>query len=321
MPVCRAYSNNKTPCTHPCKWGSDLCKLHFNSKALRPIQWEVRQEEMKINKCYSSIRTFRYMPLTMGDVEYNSLKKIKMEKRNRILEERAEYQYQLRLEEERFELEPQAGAGAGADALIPAAFHEDNQNVHRQETVVNVKRSVKVIMGIKIDDPDYIWNRFRVSKTPGEIIIRCSLTPAAAVLLIQKYSAADTIYDMVPGIYGKVLDGVLQFITKSEDSVNLFKILKTELEDNVDMCAQGNLSRLCNVLGGYLEGISPASVAEILGDLLPPLMSIDSRYQRLKAAIAIFHTYNVPENEWNDWLESLDCNFVAETMQGTDGRL
>jgi len=181
-------------------------------------------------------------------------------------------------------------------------------------------------MSRKIEDPDFVWNASRVSKTPGEIIIRCSLTPAAAVLLVQKYAATDTIYEMVPGIYGKVLDGVLQFIIKSEDSVNLFKILKIELEDNVAMCAQGNLSRLCNVLGGYLEGISTASTADILGELLPPLMSIESPYARLMAASEILRTYNVPDDKWSDWLEPLDCKIheidpIYASMPGTNGRL
>jgi hypothetical protein len=108
--------------------------------------------------------------------------------------------------------------------------------------------------------------------------------------------------------------------------VNLFKILKIELEDNVDMCAQGNLSRLCNVLGGYLEGISTASTADILGDQLPPLMSIESPYARLTAAIEILRTYNVPEDTWSDWLEPLDCKIemldpILPSMPGTNGRL
>jgi hypothetical protein len=144
--------------------------------------------------------------------------------------------------------------------------------------------------------------------------------------LARCYASKDPIYEMVAGIYGKLLDRVWQFIIKSEDSVNLRKILKIELEDNVDMCAQGNLSRLCNVLGGYLEGISTASTADILGDHLPPLMSIESPYARLTAAIEILRTYNVPEDTWNNWLEPLDCNIemldpILPSMPGTNGRL
>lgn len=330
MALCRALRNSGKPCEYYAKRG-DLCKLHFNSRESHPIGWEVSQKNLGIEEVKKQIKGLKSAPVSDKEALYDADKKKKYDraaaKRNeryrtldvRFRDDDDDYnQYN-------YYYEPPI-AGAGADALAPVAFHEDNQNVHRSETVALVKSSVTTIMSLKIEDPDFVWNASRVSKTPGEIIIRCSLTPAAAVLLIQKYAATDTIYEMVPGIYGKVLDGVLQFIMKSEDSVNLFKILKTELEDNVAMCAQGNLSRLCNVLGGYLEGISTASIADILGDLLPPLMSIESPYARLMAASEILRTYNVPDDTWSAWLDPLDCKIeevdpMLASMPGTNGRL
>jgi len=250
-------------------------------------------------------------PLTEADTKYVEVQKIKNDRK--ILRERERYnrdynRYRYNYNgHDGFDLDEEDNIpDEGAAAPEPVAFHLDNQNVHRVETVSFVKDSVSKIAAIKIDDPDFVWNVSRVSKTPGEIIIRCSLTPAATVLLIQKYVASDTIYNMMPGIYGKVLDGVLQFIKKSEDSENLYKTLKIELEDNVEMCAQGNLSRLCNVLGGYLEGISTASIAEILGNLLPPLASIADLATRYTAAVEIMKTYDVPEEKWEEWFTPLD---------------
>ena len=334
MALCRALRNSGLPCTYNAKRG-ELCKLHFNAREERPIGWEISQKNLEIDSRKKEIKVLKLTPVSDREKVFQDGLKIKAERINARRNERyrmlnarfrddepnyGNYDYDPYYEE------PVAGAGAGAEALVPVAFHLDNQNVHRSETVALVKSSVAVIAALKIEEPDFCWNKDRVSKTPGEIIIRCSLTPAAAVLLIQKYAATDTIYDMVPGIYGKVLDGVLQFIKKSEDSVNLFKILKIELEDNVDMCAQGNLSRLCNVLSGYLEGISTASIADILGDLLPPLMSIESPYARLMAASEILRTYNVPDDKWSDWLDPLDCKIdevdpMLASMPGTNGRL
>lgn len=341
MALCRALRNKGTPCTYAANC-EDLCKVHFNSRKPHPNEWEISQNKLRIGEIKKQIECLKTEPLSEAEKAYLDVKAEKKKLLDVRLLERTHYLMERRMalhEAQRaarrdaedydeygpyYDNEPLPAAGAGADA--PVAFHEDNQNVHRTETVALVKSSVTTIMSLKIEDRDFVWNASRVSKTPGEIIIRCSLTPAAAVLLIQKYAAADTIYEMVPGIYGKVLDGVLQFIMKSEDSVNLFKILKTELEDNVAMCAQGNLSRLCNVLGGYLEGISTASIADILGDLLPPLMSIESPYARLMAASEILRTYNVPDDTWSDWLEPLDCKIdevdpMLASMPGTNGRL
>ena len=337
MALCRALRNKGKPCTYVAKRG-DLCKLHFNSRESRPKKWDIAQKNLEIDEAKKQIKSLELAPPSEKDVAEEASVKEKLDR----IEKRRNERYvmlaaRFRAEQIRRNVYdyyaedydygvPPAGAGAGAEALAPVAFHEDNQNVHRTETVALVKSSVAIIMSRKIKDPDFVWNASRVSKTPGEIIIRCSLTPAAAVLLVQKYAATDTIYEMVPGIYGKVLDGVLQFIIESEDSVNLFKILKIELEDNVAMCAQGNLSRLCNVLGGYLEGISTASTTEILGDLLPPLISIESPYARVTAATEILRTYNVPDDKWSDWLEPLDCKIemldpMYPSMPGTNGRL
>ena len=321
--LCRAYRNKGVPCTYNAKKDSDLCKLHFNSKEMCPIDWETKQIEIKIKSLANKRYSLSIAPPTAADIKYREQEKIKVDRKNQRHRERIHMRfYGYRdYEYENDGDDVIAGAGAEAPALVAQAFHEDNQNVHRVETVTFVKNAVSKIAAIKIDDPDFLWNSMRVSKTPGEIIIECSLTPAAAVLLIQKYAASDTIYDMVPGIYGKVLDGVLQFIKKSEDSVNLYKTLKIELEDNVEMCAQGNLSRLCNVLGGYLDGISTASVAEILGDLLPPLASIASLDARYTAAVEILRTHNVHEDTWNDWLEPLEVDRFPPFTLLTDGRL
>jgi hypothetical protein len=258
---------------------------------------------LKIKGLHKEVDSLNMTPLTEADAKYNELQKTKNDRK--IERERERYNWRYNRYHYNYDADEDA-PDEGVAAPEALAFHLDNQNVHRVETVSFVKDSVSKIMAIKIDDPDFVWNASRVSKTPGEIIIRCSLTPAAAVLLIQKYAASDTIYNMMPGIYGKVLDGVLQFIKTSEDSVNLYKILKIELEDNVEMCAQGNLSRLCNVLGGYLDGISTASIAEILGNLLPPLTSIVDLVTRYKAAVEIMETYSVPEEKWAEWFAPLD---------------
>jgi hypothetical protein len=71
------------------------------------------------------------------------------------------------------------------------------------------------------------------------------------------------------------------------------------------MCAQGNLTRLCNVLQGYLNEMPKPPLAEILGDLLPPLMNIEDLTVRREKAMQIMRTHNVPEAELEVWLEPL----------------
>ena len=142
--------------------------------------------------------------------------------------------------------------------------------------------------------------------TYKQMILFCHLSPKSAWQFSSMYCSEATIYDMEPGIFGKVTDGVWQFIQRSPDKQDLKKILTAELKDNVGMCAQGNLSRICNVLQGYLEGIEQKeSVNVILGREFAKLMEIETEMERLEKGKLILRNNNVPEGEWETWLEPL----------------
>ncbi len=184
-------------------------------------------------------------------------------------------------------------------------FARDTQNVHTTHTVYMVNQVVQRILRIPVP-LDYRWNTHVVSKTVGEIVVDCKLTAHEMVEMMNRYVRDDDVYEMGKGIYGKVLDGVWQYIRNSPDKAQLCAILKQELKDNVGMCAQGNLSRLCNVLAGYMEGIgSQESVTERLGRELPKLMDIESVDERMEKAKVIMQSVALPETEWQPWLDAL----------------
>lgn len=186
-----------------------------------------------------------------------------------------------------------------------AGFAHDRQNVH---TTAAVKQTMNVIKEIlKIEVPlEYRWNMKTVSKTMSEIISECELTPASAWQMVAKYCSDERIYDLQSGIYGKVLDCVWQYIQKSSDKEDLKKILKSEMRDNIGMCAQGNLSRLTNILAGYIECVVVVeSMQDKLGRLLPPLMDIEDISQRLIAAARVFVEVELPPEQWEAWASGL----------------
>lgn len=191
-------------------------------------------------------------------------------------------------------------------------FAQDRQNVHTTRVVELTKEIVNRILKIPVPE-EYRWNNNECSKTAGEIITMCKLTPKAAWQMTSKYCQDESIYDLGNGIYGKVLDGVWQYILNSEHKVELCKALKQEMEDNIGMCAQGNLSRLCNILAGYMEGVGPQeSLAEILGRELAKIVNIPDMGDRVNAAIGIFKQNHVPDNEWEAWLDPLMDDSLAD---------
>ena len=186
------------------------------------------------------------------------------------------------------------------------AFARDRQNVHTTQSVQMTKDIVARVLNIAVPE-DYRWNPRTVSKTPGEIIVECRLRPNSVAQFISRYIASENIYEMGVGIFGKVLDSVWQYVRNSEHKEDLCKILAQELRDNEGMCLQGNLTRLCNVLAGYLEGVGPQeSAAERLGRELPKLMEIEDSGVRMDTARGVLRDVGMPEAEWAPWLEALE---------------
>jgi hypothetical protein len=313
---------------------SELCKLHYNSlKASGPKEWTLSQilmrqeneirainasdlagdaikEELDVLKIRHAAEHKRIKeildnsPDTLIDIVFKEKVAWKAARRAREHEIRF-----ARMQQEQLDRQAQwrldGNLWIQIPPPVPLEFHEDNQNIHLAVTVNEVvKKTIEKVILSPVP-ADYRWNMQTLSKTPGEIIAECKLSIAAGKLLMEKYTSDDTIYDMVSGIYGKTLDSVWQYIKNSSDKEVLIKTLKTELEDNIGMCAQGNLTRLCNVLQGYLDDMPKPSVSEILGDLLPPLMTIMDLTVRREKALQIMRTHNVPDDQQEMWLEPL----------------
>ena len=192
-------------------------------------------------------------------------------------------------------------APAGGGELAQLAH--DNQNVHTAVVVQKVKETVQKVLQIPVP-PEY---QTETLKTSGEIILECGLSKQAAWQMMAKYCHDDDIYELGHGIYGRVLNSVWQYIKASPDSADLKKILKEEMQDNIGMCAQGNLSRLCNILSGYLDGISvdTRSKNELIAERLAPLAQVANYDTLMEQDRAIFEEFQIPENERATWLEPL----------------
>jgi hypothetical protein len=184
--------------------------------------------------------------------------------------------------------------------------------------VEQTKKMIEKVRSVSVPE-EYRWNTSSCSKTPGEIIVMCKLTPDAAWQMMSKYANPEPIYDIEEGIYGKVLDSVWQYVLNSQEKQSLIAIVKAELEDNVGMCAQGNLTRICNILSGYMDGVGVTeSPAEILGRLMPAVAEIDDVNQRLKEANRVLLDSKLPTTEWMNWTTLL---FSEEIVDVRDGNL
>jgi len=145
----------------------------------------------------------------------------------------------------------------------------------------------------------------------SEIISDCEMSPQAAWQFSAKYCSDETIYDMENGIFGKLTDAVWQHVKASPESSELKKIVKEELEMNIGMCAQGNLSRVANILVGILDGLEPEEasrldkIAKVIADLRPTLNSDMSRSQIVLAAMKVLVPFHMTAAEMKPWVDAV----------------
>jgi hypothetical protein len=183
-----------------------------------------------------------------------------------------------------------------------AAFAADKQNVHTKATVDLVRKTVDHVLKIPVPD-EYQTDTL---KTVGEIILDCRLSKKAASQMTVRYCSDDSIYQYGPGIYARLLNSVWQFIKGSEHKTDLCAILRSEMEDNIDMCAQGNLSRLCNILSGYMESLVVETPAEQLQRRMAKIAASDRKtHMKTIQALRLLQELTIPSQEWGAWLEPL----------------
>jgi hypothetical protein len=179
----------------------------------------------------------------------------------------------------------------------------DNQNVHRIVVVDEVKKTIQRLIDNIHVPPEY---KTDTQKVIGEIILECKLSPFGTWQMVSKYCSNEDIYEYPKGIYAEILNRVWVFIKGSEHKEDLKKILKTEMEDNVGMCAQGNLSRLCNILSGYMDGIDVQSQGDKLQTLMAELysksMNIDEKINEAKKILTSLH---VESSQWSAWIDAM----------------
>jgi len=317
MPTCSALKKDGEKCGNSLKGQDRMCKIHSksmelsgpNTFAIKQLQMSMAKEMKETNLIIEKQRIRLKFEQEISNLRMHQFQEfirtgINPDRVARDARIARETERQLALERQRQQRIQRIQQVQQENQLRHLA--NDQQNVHTKRIVDETLRAVEEIKKIAVPE-EYRWNKDKISKTTGEIILECDLTPQSAGQMVQKYTSTDDIYNLEEGIYGKVLDGVWQYIKLSEHRSSLKNILKEELQDNVGMCGQGNLSRLCNILSAYLPGLNlqVETNAEKLGRLLPPLMEVEDIHQRRHGALIILQELQIPVEEHDLWIQPL----------------
>lgn len=173
----------------------------------------------------------------------------------------------------------------------------DVENVHDSKVNKNIKKLANEILKVSIpEDLDVMKTIFNEVVSADDV--RAQLT--------YMYYNKDKFLDYGESSYRKFMDHIISYaLSQSEiKKKEIFAILNNEIKDSIGLCFQGNISRLINVLSGYIE--IEIEYEPTLGEVFAEIAKISDPDIKFDKAIQTFEDFNVEQSKWNDWLDVLN---------------
>lgn len=163
---------------------------------------------------------------------------------------------------------------------------------------------VRNLLRLEIDDA-FAWKTVSLSRTPGKILSNCNLPIKIAIDLLNRYTSTESMFGTGEGTYGRVLDAVWTIICDQSSSNR--DELQTELRDSLirshDLCLQGALGLLCNVVRNQLENIIDRnSPTHRMTDAMTGLHNIRDPKVRESRAVELMDEIKMPGEARGLWL-------------------
>lgn len=176
---------------------------------------------------------------------------------------------------------------------------KDNQNIHTTPIVKATTEIANRLM--KLSEDVYF------SETEVEYMLKqLKISSKARDNFKEYYYSEASIYELSKPTYKKVMNGLWIYIqTHPTNTKELLKVLKEELEDNIGTCAQGNLSRLVNVLNGFDKNYEVKQETS-LNDLMLEIAKEKNLDTRLYKAKKILKDRNIKDEEYTAWMETVE---------------
>lgn len=179
---------------------------------------------------------------------------------------------------------------------------QDGQNVHTTEVVVQTNEKLDVLKGVNVKQKQKTLSEIEAAWVGNDYVDYAKLTDVLEDM--RKWGNTESVCADGDWAYRKTLRGLW---AKIKENPELIKRLWEECLDALEMCAQGHLSRLANVLVGFEEGAkAPVNPKELFQNEISLLAAKDLSYEQKETdAIALMNTYQIPEGERQAWLDAL----------------
>lgn len=178
------------------------------------------------------------------------------------------------------------------------SLSRDKQNVHTKPIVETVLIRAKELINLSknSDDEDVFFY----------LLSDELLSHKAKENLNSYFYSNDSIYELPKPTYRLVLQGLWKYIQSKPSTIKeeMIERLRQELEDNIGTCAQGNISRLTNVLNGYDKKSVEPQIS--LSDMMSQIAKEKNLSTRKKKALETLKKYKVSKEEYDAWMDAIE---------------
>jgi Leucine-rich repeat (LRR) protein len=178
-------------------------------------------------------------------------------------------------------------------------IYKDVQSVHDTTIQENVRKSIEYITSIK---PNMTHDEM-MTHINNNVYLYTSKN------LISEYVKCTDVQATLNITFSELLLSVYSFITVHKESVELYRILDTEMKDSMNLCFTGRMSRLINVINGYNDNITIyISDNEQIGNIISIIytkMTREGWYNEPAFKLAVINelkSRGYPNNVIDEWL-------------------
>ncbi len=178
----------------------------------------------------------------------------------------------------------------------------DTQNVHTGVVVAQTNTMMESVKNITIDAKQKTLSEIEAAWI-GMDYVNYDKLPIVLEDM-RKWGNTESVCAQSDWAYRKALRSLW---ARAKGHPDLVQRLWEECLDSVGVCAQGHLTRLANVLVGFVEdAVVPVSKKELFQQAMSALGAQDRNEEdKRMAALALFNEYTIPEEERGAWLEAV----------------
>lgn len=178
----------------------------------------------------------------------------------------------------------------------PINIADDPQNVHRKEVSEQTNKGLDILLNVPVPSNQNVLEslkKLNVSKSIQQDVRRW-----------YKQSYCREVDDW---LYKRALDGLWAYVQTSNYKDELFKRFIEEATDSLQMCCDGHITRLVNVLVGFDERVAPPiPVGELLQQKIAVISAKEiSIHEKVMEALICMSELKIPHEEQTSWIEAL----------------